>query len=100
MKLAEHNRVQLIWVLDYRGIEGNETANQMVRLGSERPFIGPEPACSISVGTAKKAVRDWTHRDHKKYCGSLTGLKHPKGFLQGPSSIRTGELLKRNRNQL
>jgi hypothetical protein len=56
VKLAEQNRVQLIWVLGY---------NQLARLGFRWPFIGPEPACSISVGIAKKAVRDWTNRDHK-----------------------------------
>jgi hypothetical protein len=52
--------------------------------------IGPEPACGISVGIAKRAVRDWTSRDHKKYWESLTG----------PSVRRTKELLKLNRNQL
>jgi hypothetical protein len=26
---------------------------------------GPEPAYGISVGVAKKAVRDWTNRNHK-----------------------------------
>jgi hypothetical protein len=37
----------------------------MVKFGSECPYIGPEPAFSISVGAAKKAVRDWANRDHK-----------------------------------
>jgi hypothetical protein len=69
-------------------------------LGSEGPFIGPEPACGISVGIAKRAVRDWTNRDNKKYWEFLTGLKQAKGFLQGPSARRTKELLKLNRNQL
>jgi hypothetical protein len=32
---------------------------------SEHPFIGPEPACSISTGVAKKADRDWTNRNLK-----------------------------------
>jgi hypothetical protein len=47
------------------GIVGNETAEQLARMGSEYPFIGPEPACGISIGVAKKAVRDWTNRNHK-----------------------------------
>jgi hypothetical protein len=99
-QLAEHNKVQLIWVPGQEGIEGNEVADQLTKLGSEGPFIGPEPACSISMGIAKTAVRDWTNRDHKKYWESLTGLKQAKGFLQGPSVRRTKELLKLNRNQL
>jgi hypothetical protein len=73
---------------------------KLARLGSESPFIGPEPACSISAGIAKKAVRDWTNRDHQKYWESLTGLKQAKGFLHGPSVRRTKELLKLNTNQL
>jgi hypothetical protein len=72
----------------------------LARLGSEHPFIGPEPACSISMQMAKKAVRDWTNGDHKKYWESLTGLKHGEGFLQGPSARRTKELLKLSKNQL
>jgi ribonuclease HI len=55
-KLAEHNRVQLIWITGHEGIEGNETADQLAKLGSECPFIGPEPACGISARIAKKAV--------------------------------------------
>jgi hypothetical protein len=84
----------------HEGIEGNEIADQLAKLGSECPFIGPEPACGISAGISKKAVRGWTNRDHKKYWESLTGLKQTKGFLQGPSVGRTKELLKLNRNQL
>jgi hypothetical protein len=55
MELANHNRVQLVWVPGHEGIAGNETANQLAKTGSEYPFIGPEPACGISKGVAKKA---------------------------------------------
>jgi ribonuclease HI len=39
----------------HEGIVGNETADQLAKTGSEHPFIGPEPACGISTGVAKKA---------------------------------------------
>jgi ribonuclease HI len=46
-QLVKHNRVQLIWVPGHEGIASNETADQLARTGSERLFIGPEPACGI-----------------------------------------------------
>jgi hypothetical protein len=77
-----------------------DTAAQLARTGSEHPFIGLEPACGISIGVAKKAVRDWTNRKHKEYWESLTGLKQAKGLIQGPSARRTKDLVRLNRDQL
>jgi hypothetical protein len=79
----------------HEGIVGNEIADQLAKVGFECPLVGPEPACGISVGVAKKAVGDWTNRDHqKKRWESLTGLKQTKRFLQELSVTRTKELLK------
>jgi hypothetical protein len=69
-------------------------------MGSEHPFIGPEPACSISVGVAKKAVRDWANINHKKHWESVTRLRQAKGLILGPSARRTKDLLKLNRDEL
>jgi hypothetical protein len=80
------------------GIAGNETADQLARTGSEHPFIGPEAACCISMGVAKKAIRNWTNMNQKKYWESLTGLTQAKGLIRGPSAKRAKELL--NRSQL
>jgi hypothetical protein len=84
----------------HEGIARNETADQLARTESENPFIGPESACSISVGVAKKAVGAWTNRNHKKYWESVTGLTQAKGLIKGPSSRRRKDLLKLNRDQL
>jgi hypothetical protein len=58
----------------HEGIAGNELADQLARTGSEYPFTGPEPTCSISFGAAKKAVRNWLNRKHIKQWESITGL--------------------------
>jgi ribonuclease HI len=58
VQLAKHNRVQLIWVSGHESIVGNETADQLAKLGSDCLFIGPEPACGISVAVIKRDVRD------------------------------------------
>jgi ribonuclease HI len=81
MQLARHNRVQLIWKPGHEDIVGNETADQFARTGSEHPSIEPEPPCGISVGLAKKAVRNLTSRKHKEYWETLTGLRQAKGLI-------------------
>jgi ribonuclease HI len=50
-QLARRKRIQPIWVPGHEGIVGNETADQLAKTGSE-------PACGISIGVAKKGVRD------------------------------------------
>jgi hypothetical protein len=50
----------------HKGTVGYEIANQLEKLGSKCLFIGLEPACGFSVRVGKKAVREWTNRDHKK----------------------------------
>jgi hypothetical protein len=75
-------------------------ADQLSKTVFEHTFTGPEPACSISIGVAKKATRDWTNRNHKNLWESTTGLKEAKGLILGPSARRTEELLKLKRDQL
>jgi ribonuclease HI len=69
MQVARHKRVQLMWVSGHEDIFGDETADQLARTESEHPFTGPDPAYVISVAVAKKRVRDWTKRNHKKTLG-------------------------------
>jgi len=56
--LAEHSRVQLIWVPGHKRIAGNDIAYSVAKQGSETPFIGPEPACSIPDGDGRGALWD------------------------------------------
>jgi hypothetical protein len=67
----------------HEGIDGNETADQLAGTGSDNPFIGPEPACGISIGAAKKAVRNWTDRNHKKTLGIHYCTQTGKGIYIG-----------------
>jgi hypothetical protein len=75
----------------HEGIAGNETADLLSRTGYEHPFTGPEPACGISIGVAKGAVKDWMNRNHIKQWESVTGLKQAKELILGSSAKRSVE---------
>lgn len=66
VKLAELNRIQLVWVTRYMGIDGNEIADQSAKQGSSHSLIGPEPALGIPVKVARGVIRDWTSTKHKE----------------------------------
>jgi len=57
MTLAEHNRVQLVWVPGRMGIVGNEIPDQLARVVSSRPLIGPEPALGVSAKVTRRVMR-------------------------------------------
>jgi ribonuclease HI len=41
MKLAEDNRIELIWVPGHKEIDENEIGDQLAREVSSNPFTGP-----------------------------------------------------------
>jgi hypothetical protein len=86
--------VTFFFLPGYMGTEGNETACQFARLGSEFLFIKPEPSCDISSGISKKSIRDWTNKRPQNILESLRGFQHTKGFLQRPSVGKSKEMLK------
>jgi ribonuclease HI len=86
MQLAEHNREQLIWLSGHEAIDGKEMADQLAKVGYDQPFLGPEPACGIYMGVAKKAARD---APYSKHWNSLSGLKQAEALIDGPSANKT-----------
>jgi ribonuclease HI len=38
----------------YRGVEGNEKADQLAKLGADEPLLGPETFCGITKKTARR----------------------------------------------
>jgi len=59
VQLAEHNRIQLVWVPGHVEIDGNEIARQ----GSSHLLIGPDPALGIAAKVAGRG--DCTSRKHE-----------------------------------
>jgi hypothetical protein len=58
-------------------IVGYETADKFAR-------TGPEPACGISIGAAKRAVRDWTNRNKKSIGNKQLDSSRQKDLYKGP----------------
>jgi hypothetical protein len=100
MILAECNEVYVVWLLGYKGIDGNEIVNQLAKMGSLHQFIGPEPACGISGRVGGWAIRDWVAREHQRHWQSIPGQKHAMGFLNETSTKRITEPLKFSRVQI
>jgi hypothetical protein len=78
---------------------GNETEDLLARTRSEHPFTGPEPACGISIGLAKRAFRDWTNRNHIEQWECTIGFKEVRGLISRPSARRKKDLMKLSRDQ-
>jgi ribonuclease HI len=53
IKLAEQNRIQLVWAAGHTGFDGNEIADCLARQRSSHPFTGPESALGISAQVAR-----------------------------------------------
>jgi len=58
VKLAEHNRILLVWVLRHMGVDGNEITDELARQGSLYPLIGPERALGIFAKVARGVIKD------------------------------------------
>jgi len=82
LKLAEHNRVQLVWVPGHMRNDGNEIADYLARESSSYPLRGPEHALGISVKVARGVIGDWTNRKHEDHLKSMHEQRQVKGFLK------------------
>lgn len=58
-QLSNNNTVNLYWVPGHCGVEGNEKADELARLGSSEQLVGPEPFCGVSPCSIKMELRNW-----------------------------------------
>jgi len=47
------------------GIDGNEKADKLSRLGSSHPLTGPELALGLSAKFGREVIRGWMSRKHE-----------------------------------
>jgi hypothetical protein len=96
-KLAEHNRVQLIWVLGHRKLNKMKLPTNW----QELDLVNHEWSLDWHVvsGEFKWAIWEWMNRDHQGYWMFIPGQKHAKE-IAWKSSSKTKEVFNINRNQL
>jgi hypothetical protein len=87
VKLAELNRIQLVWMPGHMGIDGNETADELTRQGFPHPLIWPKSELGISAKVGRVVIRDWTTRK----CGSIgtpyMGKRKLRTFLKKKKTL-------------
>jgi hypothetical protein len=82
VKLAELNRLQLVWMPGHMGNDGNETADELARQGFSQPLIGPKPDLGISAKVARGVIRDWTSRKRGSVGSPYMGKCRLSAFLK------------------
>jgi hypothetical protein len=100
-KLAEHKRIQLLWVPGHMEIIVNEMVEQPARQGSSNKSTNEIWACTrLICKGAKGVIRGWRNYKHETYWQSIHGQKQAKGFPKRLPAKKAEALLNLSRNQL
>jgi RNase H len=83
--MSQYNVVQLFWVSGHSGVEGNEKADELARMGSDWQFCEPEPFFALPLTVAKSKIKDWVTQSHYQNWRTIPGSKQSKRWLIQPS---------------
>jgi ribonuclease HI len=98
-RLCQTNTVNLYWVPGHCGIEGNEMADNLAKLGSNSQFVGPEPFCGISNCSIKMEIRRWEEQKVVANWMAVSRCNQSKRFIT-PNVKNTKKLLELNKRAL
>ncbi|KAJ8976451.1 hypothetical protein NQ317_000192 [Molorchus minor] len=97
-QLTTNNHVKLRWIPGHSGLEGNERADSLARLGSELGPVGPEPLVATSKATCVQSISKWVIQQHVEYWEKQE-LRQSRTFMAEPTDQLTNSLLNLNRKQ-
>jgi len=97
---AQLNEVTLMWVRGHIGTEQNERADELAKLGSSQPFIGPEPRVALGTAAIDGLLAEWSYSLHRKRWRELDTCKCARLFLATPLKDIAKGLLALKRSSL
>lgn len=84
-ELCEQNNVRLEWVRGHSGVEGNERADKLAKIGTEMAIQSPEPFLGLSVRSLKLKQETSMRQRHAVKWLAKTGCRQTKTLIKGPS---------------
>lgn len=99
-RMGLRNQITLVWVPGHSGVEGNEKADEMARIGSASHPCGPEPQIPIPQSLCVRALKDLVKAKHVERWKAYEGGMHTKCFLPTPSGKWSKELISMDRNRI
>ncbi|XP_062715525.1 uncharacterized protein LOC134291594 [Aedes albopictus] len=98
-QLCINNTVNIYWVPGHCGIDGNEKADELARIGSNQPFLGPEPFCGVSKCSVHMELRNWEQKMVITNWGNAVACRQSKKIIM-PNISNTQKLLLLSKNEL
>src|SRR6202012_1284385 len=99
-RVGLRNHITLIWVPGHSGIEGNERADELARLGSSSRVFGPEPFVPVPQSVCNATIESWIQSQYVPSWQSYPGGVHTKHFFQGPNKKWSKDLLAMDRSRI